>query len=146
MISWRFFADWGCWSMKETERLLRGQTKACLNRKSLVWPEKSFDPEGVYNIFSWRFPNKSLSLFLTPHHHHHHYPSALFLGKLLNQNRPRDRSFLCVELGPTLDSFTWCETLHGVLNLNIFYHNRIIPPRLSASLLPVFYLFIFLMR
>lgn len=97
--------------------------------------------KGSTTFFSWRFPNKSVSLFLTPHHHHH--PSALFLGKLLNQNRPRDRSFLCVELGPTLDSFTWCETLHGVLNLNIFYHNRIIPPPVSLPLFRLYFTCLF---
>lgn len=118
-----FHADFSQWTRRlvherETERLSRGQTKGCLNRGPLVWPEKPFDPGGVWGVFSWRFPIKKFvplsSFFPTP--------SALSIpGKAVKAKSVREgettkaaiplpppttplreRSFLCEDLGLTL--------------------------------------------
>lgn len=112
---------------RETERLLRRQTKACLNRRPLVWLEEPFDRGRVSDIFSWRFSIKVCPFFHRPPPTSVP-PSAV---KAESDNKSwlpppsRDQSFLCVELWHT-DSFTWCETRHEALNLNSFYHNTII--------------------
>lgn len=119
-----FRRDEGGSSMKrETERLLRRQTKARLSRRPLVWLEKSFDPRKVWDFFFWVFANKSLSLFCASPPS----PSSilslfwLFLGKSSEEgergknNKPLPLStHRGLEFPPLwhTDSFTWCETRH----------------------------------
>ena len=93
---------------RETGRLLKGrQTKARLTRGPLVWPLRSFDPEGVWDVFWF-----SIKVFLVPPPTNTAPPS---LGELSEQSRAESNnksclppppsgepSFLCVELGPAL--------------------------------------------
>lgn len=50
----------GCFVKRETERLLRGQTKACLKRRPLVWPENPlWSRRGLRHILLKGSPIKS---------------------------------------------------------------------------------------
>lgn len=139
---------------RETQRLLKGgQTKACLNRGPLVWPQKSFDPDGVWETLS-RFLLKLVPFSSSSFPPHYHSSTLSVSGRAVKAERGRERQ----QKPPSpsspprgsgvssarswaplwhTDSFTWCETLHGALNLDSFYHNRITrpptPPRLCLS-------------
>lgn len=134
--------DWGGWFMKERPRdFLRGQTKACLNHRPLVRLEESFDPEGVWDIFSIKVsPFSSLppasTLFKFP-------GSVYFWESCQSKVRqwesekqqkpsgsPERPEFPLCGAGPRSDTLTLLPDVK-----RSFYHNRIMSPPL---LLPRF--------
>lgn len=128
-----FCTDWGSRFTKERLRdFLKGETKACLHLRPLVWLEGPFDRGRVSDIFS----REGFLLKFVPFSRRpppNRCQSKERQQKLAASPPSRDWGFLYVELWHT-DSFTWCETRHEALNLNSFYHNTITSFNPSAPL------------
>lgn len=92
----------------------RADKGGCLNRRPLLWPQKSFDSEGAWDVFSF-----TIKVSPSPRPSPHCYSSALSIsGRAVKAKWSRERqdnespppsrewSFPCVELGPRSDTLT----------------------------------------